>query len=71
VLASKNSQIELLDRQIADYKVKLNDASPADAKDRIRALEARVGRVEPRQLSPEQKKVINENVKLPGGHLMH
>lgn len=67
VLASKSSQIELLDRQIADYKDKLNGASPSDAKAQIDALEARVSRVEPRQLSFEQKKTIVENVMLPAG----
>jgi hypothetical protein len=55
ILSSKGSQIELQDRQIADCKEKLKDASPSNAKGRIDTLEARVGRVEPRQLSPEQR----------------
>jgi hypothetical protein len=67
IVASKSSQIELLDRQIADYKDKLNGASPSDAKARIDVLEARVIRVEPRQLSTEQKKTIIKNVILPPG----
>lgn len=67
VLANKNSQIELLEKQIADCKDKLNTKSPSDAKGRIDALEARVSRVEPRQLSPGQKKTITEYVILPSG----
>jgi hypothetical protein len=67
ILSSKGSQIELQDRQIADCKEKLKDASPSNAKGRIDTLEARVGRVEPRQLSPEQKKTITENAMLPAG----
>ena len=35
VLSSKNSQIELLERQIADYKDKLSGATPNEAKARI------------------------------------
>jgi hypothetical protein len=39
VLASKNAQIELQDRQLADYKQKLDGASPDQAKAKIEALE--------------------------------
>ena len=39
VLASKNGQIELQDRQLADYKQKLDGASPEQAKAKIEALE--------------------------------
>lgn len=67
VVASKNSQIELLEKQITDCKDKLNGKSPSDAKDRIGALEARISRVEPRRLSNEQKKKITENVIMPVG----
>jgi hypothetical protein len=42
VLASKNGQIELQDRQLADYKQKLDGASPDQAKAKIDALERRV-----------------------------
>ena len=49
------------------YKEKLNGASPEEAKPGIDALEARVSRVEPRRLSPEQKKIITENATLPAG----
>jgi len=33
VLASKNAQIELQDRQLADYRDKLHVASPQEAKE--------------------------------------
>jgi hypothetical protein len=39
VLAGKNSQIELQDRQLADYKQKLDGATPDQAKAKIEALE--------------------------------
>jgi hypothetical protein len=42
LLASKNGQIELQDRQLADYKQKLDGASPDQAKSKIDALERRV-----------------------------
>jgi hypothetical protein len=42
VLASKNSQIELQDRQLADYRDKLKGATPEEAKAKIDALEDKV-----------------------------
>ena len=39
IVASKTSQIELQDRQLADYKQKLDGASPDQAKAKIEALE--------------------------------
>src|ERR1700738_4461531 len=39
VLASKNSQIELQDRQLADYREKLKGATPEEAKAKIDTLE--------------------------------
>jgi len=62
ILSSKNSQIELLEREIADYKEKLNGASPSDVKARLDTLEARLSHIEPRRLSLEQKRTIAENV---------
>jgi hypothetical protein len=59
VLANKNSQIELQDRQLADYKQKLDGATPDQAKARIDALEARLearlAAVEPRRLTAVQR----------------
>jgi hypothetical protein len=42
VLASKNGQIELQDRQLADYREKLKGATPEEAKAKIDALEEKV-----------------------------
>jgi hypothetical protein len=56
VIASKNGQIELLDRQVADYKSKLQGASPDEAKARIDALEARLKLIEPRRLAGEPRR---------------
>jgi hypothetical protein len=39
ILSNKNSQIELQDRQLSDYKQKLDGASPDQAKAKIDALE--------------------------------
>jgi hypothetical protein len=39
ILSNKNSQIELQDRQLSDYKQKLDGASPDQAKAKIEALE--------------------------------
>ena len=39
IVASKSGQIELQDRQLADYKQKLDGASPDQAKAKIEALE--------------------------------
>jgi hypothetical protein len=39
VLGSKNAQIELQDRQLADYRDKLKGATPEQAKDKIDSLE--------------------------------
>jgi hypothetical protein len=43
VIARKNSQIELQDRQLADYRQKLDGATPDQAKAKIEALENQVG----------------------------
>jgi hypothetical protein len=68
VLSSKNSQIELLVRQVGDYKDKLNGATPYEAKARIDSLEARLSRVEPRRLSDEQRNIIASFVTVPYGN---
>jgi hypothetical protein len=68
-LSAKDATIETLKQQNESYKEKLNGATPEEAKARIAALEARVSRVEPRQLSHEQKKTITEKVMLPMSRL--
>jgi hypothetical protein len=55
ILANKSSQIELQDRQLADYKQKLDGASPDQAKARIDTLEARLAAIEPRRLTADQR----------------
>jgi hypothetical protein len=42
LLATKNGQIEMQDRQLAEYREKLKGATPDQAKSRIDALEARL-----------------------------
>ena len=59
-LASKEAEIRLQDRQLADYRDKLHVASPAEAKARIEALEQWLRRFEPRQLTDDQKKILIE-----------
>jgi hypothetical protein len=52
VLTSKTGQLELQDRQLADYKQKLNGANPEQAKSRIDDLEARLIRITARRWDP-------------------
>jgi len=62
VLAGKNTQIEMQDRQIADYKEKLNGASPDQAKKQIEDLQAKVTalakHIDPRSLTAEQERIF-------------
>lgn len=71
VFASKNSQIELQDRQLADYKEKLQGATPDQAKARIDALEARLearlSAIEPRRLTQERRSKLASDLKPPWG----
>ena len=63
VLASKNAQIELQDRQLADYRDKLHVASPQEAKARIDTLEERLRQFEPRRLTDDQRKILTERAR--------
>ena len=67
IIDNLNGQIQLQDRQIADYKEKLNGATPSEAKARIDSLEARLCRIEPRRLSAEQRNIIASFVTVPSG----
>jgi hypothetical protein len=70
ILASKTGQIELQDRQLADYREKLQGATPDQAKARIDNLEARLRRMEqagPRSLTAEQRQAITQNARVPVG----
>ena len=55
-LASKEAEIRLQARQLADYWV----TSPAEAKARINSLEQWLRRFEPRQLTDDQRKILIE-----------
>ena len=68
VLASKNAQIELQDRQLADYRDKLHVASPQEAKARIDTLEERLRQFEPRRLTDDQRKILIERAR---GYVHH
>ena len=67
ILNSKNAQIELLDRQVADWKQKTEKATPDEAAARISDLEASVRRLEPRTISAEQRRQIEKFVQMPAG----
>ncbi len=67
IISSKNSQIELQDRQLADYKQKLDGASPDQAKARIDALETRLALVEPRRLTTSQRAGLIARLAPPAG----
>lgn len=68
VLASKNAQIELQDRQLADYRDKLHGASPQEAKARIDTLEERLRQFEPRRLTDDQRKILIERARVYEHH---
>lgn len=65
-LESKRSEIELLERQLSDFKQKLHGASPDEAKARIDELERQVKELMPRKLSPEQKQMIEQQLRRLG-----
>ena len=58
VLASKNGQIELQDRQLADYKQKLDGATPEQARAKIEALEHTINLTIGRRWEPLTKTEI-------------
>lgn len=64
-LSSLEGRLQLKDDQLDDYKNKLNNASPDEARDRIDQLEKRIGelaRFAPRSLSQEQRNTIRHIV---------
>jgi hypothetical protein len=54
----KDATIEAQKAQLDSYKEKLSGATPEEAKAKIADLEARLGRMEPRRLSTEQRNTI-------------
>jgi hypothetical protein len=71
ILASKNAQLELADRQLNEYKAKLSVASPDEAKSKIDALISEVAalraQLQGRRLTPEQNSKIVEYGRPPQG----
>jgi hypothetical protein len=67
-ISGKDATIETQKAQIDSYKEKLNGASPDEAKARIDGLEARLARIEPRQLSDVQLARMSEVIKTAFGH---
>jgi hypothetical protein len=59
-LASKEAEIRLQARQLADHRV----TSPAEAKARIEALEQWLRRFEPRQLTDDQQKILIDRARV-------
>ena len=66
-VASKDAEIALLKGQRDDYKEKLSGATPDQAKARIDALETRLARLEPRQLTDAQRAEFAARVRPPAG----
>src|SRR5665213_718041 len=60
VLASKNGQLELQDRQLADYRDKLKGATPDEAKAKIDALERTLRTAVGQSWTPLSKSQIDE-----------
>jgi hypothetical protein len=56
------SRLALLDAEVADYKRKLNGATPNEAKARIDLLEQQLEKLGPRRLTQEQRRVITHHV---------
>lgn len=61
-IADLNSRLTLRNDEIADYRRKLDGASPDEAKARLDELEARVAQLQPRRLGAEQRERIRAAV---------
>jgi hypothetical protein len=72
ILSSKNAQLELADRQLAEYKQKLSVASPDEARSKIDSLIAEItalrAKLEGRRLTSEQREKIVEFGRLSAGN---
>lgn len=66
-IASKVGELALARSQRDDYKDKLSGATPDQAKARIDSLEARLGAVEPRRLTSDQRAALIARLSPPGG----
>jgi hypothetical protein len=69
-LEKKDDTIALLDREITDYKRKLDGASPDQAKEKIESLERKVEQfsrfLEPRRLTRQQKTGLANMIRTAG-----
>lgn len=62
-ITNLQSRLSLRDDQIADYKTKLEGATPDEAKRRLDALELQVKALSPRRLTEDQKGKIIQSLK--------
>ncbi|RWM79258.1 MAG: hypothetical protein EOR81_12350 [Mesorhizobium sp.] len=64
-ITNLESELRLSRSQNEDYKVKLDGASPEQARDKIERLEARIAKLEhdPRQLTAEQVRLFTDALK--------
>ena len=67
IIANINAELSSAKAVRDEYKDKLQGATPDQAKARIDDLEARVRRLEPRTISPEQRRQIEKFVQMPTG----
>ena len=70
-LENKDSHIAFLERRLAEYRDRLNGATPDEARKRIDALESELGtlrvRLQPRHLTTAQRQAIIDRSRLPAG----
>jgi hypothetical protein len=67
IIANINAELSSAKAVRDEYKDKLQGATPDQAKARVDDLEARVRRLEPRTISPEQRRQIEKFVQMPTG----
>ena len=71
ILASKDRQIEFLERRLSDYRENLGSATPDELRRRMQGLEAEPNalrlRLQSRQLTPSQKRAILDRSRLAAG----
>ncbi|MER9329861.1 hypothetical protein [Mesorhizobium sp. M0488] len=61
-IATLESRHIAKDEKIADYQSKLNGATPDEARNLISALERRLAALEPRNLDPEQSRLLSTHL---------
>ena len=63
IILKKNSEIELLERQVRDYQDQLSGKTPEELRERIEELERIVSKLLPKSLSEEQRLAIVKSLK--------